>query len=124
MLKPFSFRIRNPLRDRRNDAERFGRLAALIDETIADVSAEQDGLDRRYRSSQSDAALLMMASDNDDVSEKQAQTRLASLESTLLACEQRLKTLGGQKILLERLRGELQPLLSDESKSKDGPNTA
>lgn len=114
MLKPFSFRIRNPQRDKQTDAERFKHLANVIDETIAEVAAEQDGLDRRYKSSQSDAALLMMASDNDDVTETHANTRLSSLEATIIACEERLKELGTQKNLLQKLRDDLQPLLTSK----------
>ncbi|RFC65769.1 hypothetical protein DY251_17210 [Mesorhizobium denitrificans] len=114
MLRPFSFRIRNPQRDKQTDAERFKHLATVIDETIAEVAAEQEGLDRRYKLSQSDAALLMMASDNDDVTETHAHTRLSSLEATIIACEERLKELGTQKNLLQKLRGELQPLLASK----------
>ncbi|MGC4024068.1 MAG: hypothetical protein QM744_02170 [Mesorhizobium sp.] len=112
MLKQFSFRIRNPQRDKQTDADRFKHLATVIDETIAEIASEQDGLDRRYKSSQSDAALLMMASDNDDVTETHAHARLSSLESTIIACEERLKELGAQKDLLQKLREELDTLLA------------
>jgi len=112
MLKPFIFRIRNPQRDQQTDTDRFTRLAAVLDQTLEEVAAELDGLDRRYKSSQSDAALLMMASENDDVAETQARTRLSSLEATIIACEKRLKELGAQKDLLRKLRDELQPLLT------------
>lgn len=115
MLKPFAFRIRNRGRDQQNDAERIGRLVALIDETIAQVGLEQDGLDRRYKASQSDAALLMMASDNDDVQTDRANARLTTLESTIIACENRLKELGAQKDMLSRMRTELGSLVLSTS---------
>lgn len=106
------FRIRSPRRDNENDAQRFGKIAALIDRTIDEVLSEREGLEARYKSAQSDAAMLLAASENDDVSEPQASTRLVSLEATLIACEERLKALGGQHQALSQMRDDIGALLT------------
>ncbi len=102
----FGFRTRSAERDQLTDAQRFDRLEKLLGQLAAEISAEKSGLERRYRSTTTDAAFLVEAIENDSVSSR-SEERVDDLTSSILACERRLEVLSRQASFIEELKGSL-----------------
>jgi hypothetical protein len=88
----FSFRTRNPQRDRETDLGRLGQLLGLLRRLQAEIEAEKSGLQARYRQAQDSAAFALEAFENGDgtdlsgkadelaLSMRRYQARIAALE--------------------------------------------
>lgn len=105
----FGFRTRNPERDGATDARRFDRLARLLNEISDEISVERSGLERRYRSAQTDAAFLVEAIENDGVPDR-SKDRVEELTSSIINCERRLDFLSRQASVLNEFRKTLSQL--------------
>jgi hypothetical protein len=99
----FGFRTRSPERDSATDARRFDRLARLLNELTDEITTERSGLERRYRSSTTDAAFLVEAIENDSASER-VDGRVEALTASIMHCERRLELLARQASVLNEFR--------------------
>lgn len=82
----FSFRTRNPQRDRETDLGRLDRLLALYSQLRAEIDAERSGLQARYQQAQDSAAFALEAFENGD------GDRLASKADELALAMRRYRT--------------------------------
>jgi len=106
MLFP-RFRARSEERDSANDDARRARLFDLIDQLIAEVGSEREGLRKRYEANVVDASFALEAAE----SSRRANARLSELESTVIYCERRVQTLDAQLDALRRVKLEAATIL-------------
>lgn len=109
MLFP-RFRARSADRDRANDEARRVRLVSLIDELIADVDREREGLRKRYQANVEDASMALEAAERS----RKANERLTELEAAVIYCESRGKMLEAQLDALRKVKAEAASLLPAE----------
>jgi hypothetical protein len=91
MLKGL-FRQRSAERDRDNDAARAGRIINLLVEIRAELEQERKGLQERYDRTVGNASALSFAIDGEGASDW-SDRKLKDLESGLLYCEQRSRSI-------------------------------
>lgn len=99
----FSFRTRNPDRDRDTDRARIERLSSLADAVADEVARERDGLRKRRQREVDDAGFLLEAQSSGDTTEA-AEKRLDSLSASVMLAETRLVQLDRQLAWLRELR--------------------
>ncbi|TIP80624.1 MAG: hypothetical protein E5X63_30780, partial [Mesorhizobium sp.] len=89
MASIFGFRSRDPARDRQTDISRLDRLAKLLDQIAAEVEAEKNGLENRYRTKATNAAFLVEAMENGAASSSRC-AEVSELTKSILNCERRI----------------------------------
>ncbi|MBZ9881681.1 MULTISPECIES: hypothetical protein [unclassified Mesorhizobium] len=112
MASIFSFRSRDPARDRQTDLQRFDRLAKLFDQIAAEIEAEKIGLENRYKSTAANAAFLVEAMENGSASASKGSD-VAAMTKSILNCERRIAELVRQKGLVKELRHSLDAIVED-----------
>ncbi|MET3578575.1 small-conductance mechanosensitive channel [Mesorhizobium robiniae] len=113
MASIFGFRSRDPARDRQTDVSRLDRLAKLLDQIAAEVEAEKNGLENRYRTQATNAAFLVEAMENGAGSTSRS-AEVGELTRSILNCERRIAALARQNELMKDLRHSLDAIF-DES---------
>lgn len=113
MASIFGFRSRDPARDRQTDISRLDRLAKLLDQIAAEVEAEKNGLENRYRTKATNAAFLVEAMENGAASSSRS-SEVSELTKSILNYERRIAALARQNELMKDLRHLLDAIF-DES---------
>lgn len=113
MASIFGFRSRDPARDRQTDISRLHRLAKLLDQIAAEVEAEKNGLENRYRTKATNAAFLVEAMENGAASSSRS-SEVSELTKSILNYERRIAALARQNELMKDLRHSLDAIF-DES---------
>jgi hypothetical protein len=112
MASIFSFRSRDPARDRQTDLSRFDRLAKLLDQIAAEIETEKTGLENRYRSKATNAAFLVEAMENGSASASRS-SEVGELTNSILNCERRIAALARQNSLMKELRHSLDAIVDE-----------
>ncbi|RWO52201.1 hypothetical protein [Mesorhizobium sp.] len=120
MASIFGFRSRDPARDRQTDISRLDRLAKLLDQIAAEIEAEKNGLENRYRTKATNAAFLVEAIENGAASSSRS-SEVSELTKSILNYERRIAALARQNELMKGLRHSLDAIF-DES-AQPGPAT-
>ncbi|TIM05977.1 hypothetical protein [Mesorhizobium sp.] len=113
MASIFGFRSRDPARDRQTDISRLDRLAKLLDQIAAEIEAEKNGLENRYRTKATNAAFLVEAMENGAASSSRS-SEVSELTKSILNYERRIAALARQNELMKGLRHSLDAIF-DES---------
>lgn len=100
------FRPRSPERDSANDQARRARLLSLMDELIAEIDRERQGLRQRYDASVTDASFALEAAQSGSATATRVSAKLSELEAAVLYCERRGKMLDEQIEALRALRSQ------------------
>lgn len=122
MVSIFGFRSRDPARDRQTDISRLDRLAKLLDQIAAEVEAEKNGLENRYRTKATNAAFLVEAMENGAASSSRS-AEVSELTESILNCERRIAALARQNELMKDLRHSLDAIF-DESVERSSTTKA
>jgi small-conductance mechanosensitive channel len=122
MASIFGFRSRDPARDRQTDISRLDRLAKLLDQIAAEIEAEKNGLENRYRTKATNAAFLVEAMENGAASSSRS-AEVSELTKSILNCEQRIAALVRQNELMKDLRHSLDAIF-DESAQRGSTTKA
>ncbi|SJM28664.1 hypothetical protein [Mesorhizobium delmotii] len=122
MVSIFGFRSRDPARDRQTDISRLDRLAKLLDQIAAEVEAEKNGLENRYRTKATNAAFLVEAMENGAASSSRS-AEVSELTKSILNCERRIAALARQNELMKDLRHSLDAIF-DESVERSSTTKA
>jgi chromosome segregation ATPase len=101
----FSFRTREPQRDRETDRARFDKLLKLFQQLLAEIEAERDGLKSRYGQTQASAAFALDAFENGDGEELSAKAD--DLALAMRRYRVRIAALEGQLAFLQRSETEI-----------------
>lgn len=112
MASIFGFRSRDPVRDRQTDISRLDRLAKLLDQIAAEVEAEKNGLENRYRTKATNAAFLVEAMENGAASPS-TSSEVSELTKSILNYERRIATLSRQNELMKELRHSLAAIFDE-----------
>ncbi|MER8769796.1 hypothetical protein NKH63_13765 [Mesorhizobium sp. M0960] len=120
MASIFRFRSRDPARDTQTDTARLDRLAKLLDQIAAEVEAEKNGLENRYRTTATNAAFLVEAMENGAVSSRRS-SEVGELTRSILNCERRIAALSRQKQMMKGLRHSLDEIFEEDR--QNGPDT-
>jgi hypothetical protein len=91
----FSFRTRNPERDRRSDATRLQGIKQAISEAVVEAERERDGFRRRHDDASANAAFLFENMENEGETEK-ASAQVDDLTQALTRFSQRIDFLEKQ----------------------------
>ncbi len=100
-----AFKVRSPERDKKNDDARIQRLDDLLDNVIAEVRRERNGLRARYLASADNSVrpLDMMTSQMlSDLTDENVEA--------LKACVLRLKRLDAQESVLSQMQQDIVQL--------------
>ncbi|UVK43331.1 hypothetical protein BPNPMPFG_005113 [Mesorhizobium sp. AR07] len=116
MASIFGFRSRDPARDRQNDVSRLDRLAKLFEQVTAEIEAERDGLENRYRTKATNAAFLVEAMENGSASERRS-SEVSALTKSILDCERRIAALSRQNGMMKEVRHSLDMVFDENSDS-------
>ncbi|RWO91819.1 hypothetical protein [Mesorhizobium sp.] len=122
MASIFGFRSRDPARDRQTDISRLDRLAKLLDQIAAEIEAEKNGLENRYRTKATNAAFLVEAIENGAASSSRS-SEVSELTKSILNYERRIAALARQNELMNGLRHSLDAIF-DESAQPGSANKA
>jgi small-conductance mechanosensitive channel len=114
MASIFGFRSRDPARDRQTDISRLDRLAKLLDQIAAEVEAEKNGLENRYRTKATNAAFLVEAMENGAASSSRS-AEVSELTKSILNCERRIAALARQNELMKDLRHSLDAIFDEKA---------
>ncbi|MER8483434.1 hypothetical protein [Mesorhizobium sp. M1322] len=112
MASIFGFRSRDPARDRQTDISRLDRLAKLLDQIAAEVEAEKNGLENRYRAKATNAAFLVEAMENGAASSSRS-SEVSELTKSILNYERRIAALARQNELMKDLRHSLDAIFDE-----------
>lgn len=118
MASIFSFRSRDPARDKQTDLARFDRLAKLLDQITAEIAAEKTGLEARYRSKSTNAAFLVESMENGSASASKL-SEVGELTKSILNCEQRIAELVRQTSRMKELRHSLDAIVGENGHGFD-----
>ncbi|RWP06139.1 hypothetical protein [Mesorhizobium sp.] len=122
MASIFGFRSRDPARDRQTDISRLDRLAKLLDQIAAEIEAEKNGLENRYRTKATSAAFLVEAMENGAASSSRS-SEVGELTKSILNYERRIAALARQNELMKGLRHSLDAIF-DESAQRSSTTKA
>jgi hypothetical protein len=114
MASIFGFRTRDPARDRQTDISRLDRLARLLDQIAAEVEAEKNGLENRYRAKATNAAFLVEAIENGAASSSRS-AEVSELTKSILNYERRIAALARQNELMKDLRHSLDAIFDENT---------
>lgn len=105
-----AFKARSPERDQKNDDLRIERLDSNLEDVIAEVRFERNGLRARYLSSPDNAVRPL------DMAEQFTSDASEETLDALRLCIMRLKTLDAQENILLQMQQDLVRLqgISDE----------
>jgi len=109
MLKGL-FRQRSAERDRDNDIARAERIVRLLAETRSELEQESKGLRERYDRTVGSASTLSFAIDGEGAS-NWSDRKLKDLESGMIYCEERTKTIARFDEEIADLQGAARKLL-------------
>ncbi|MDN5926671.1 MAG: hypothetical protein L0I29_06325 [Hyphomicrobiales bacterium] len=109
MLKGL-FRQRSAERDRDNDAARAERIVKLLVEVRAELELERKGLQERYDRTVGNASTLSFAIDGEGASDW-SDRKLKDLESGMIYCETRTKSIAGFDREIAALQDTAEKLL-------------
>ncbi|CAH2397556.1 hypothetical protein [Mesorhizobium ventifaucium] len=112
MASIFGFRSRDPARDRQTDISRLDRLAKLLDQIAAEIEAEKNGLENRYRTKAANAAFLVEAMENGAASSSRS-SEVSELTKSILNYERRIAALARQNELMKGLRHSLDAIFDE-----------
>ncbi|RWK53942.1 hypothetical protein [Mesorhizobium sp.] len=112
MASIFGFRSRDPARDRQTDVSRLDRLAKLLDQIAAEIEAEKNGLENRYRTKATNAAFLVEAMENGAASSSRS-SEVSELTKSILNYERRIAALARQNELMKGLRHSLDAVFDE-----------
>lgn len=122
MASIFAFRTRSPDRDRGTDLARFDQLAHWLEQLTSEIEAERSGIRNRYEAVSANAAFLVEAMDNSEVSSRRAD-EMDRLTETLKTCLRRIEALGRQTEFVAGLRHSLD-IFVDEGRKTDEESSA
>ncbi|RWB99619.1 MAG: hypothetical protein EOQ56_18240 [Mesorhizobium sp.] len=122
MASIFGFRSRDPARDRQTDISRLDRLAKLLDQIAAEIEAEKNGLENRYRTKATNAAFLVEAMENGAASSSRS-SEVGELTKSILNYERRIAALARQNESMKGLRHSLDAIF-DESAQRSSTTKA
>jgi hypothetical protein len=114
MLKGL-FRQRSAERDRDNDAARAGRIVHLLAEIRAELEQERRGLQERYDRTVGNASALSFSIDGEGESDW-SDRKLKGLESGMIYCEARTKSIAEFDKEIADLQGAAEKLLQHRKK--------
>lgn len=100
------FRARSPDRDADNDRARVNRIEAAVDDVVAEIERERDGLKTRYAKAQERANALLFKLDNEG-DRPALSAVLSEMEAAMRYCEKRTAELELQAAHLRQARGGL-----------------
>ncbi|MEK1886010.1 MAG: hypothetical protein AAAB35_00205 [Phyllobacterium sp.] len=98
----FSFRTRNPERDRQTDARRFQNLKQAIRDALAETERERDGFRRRYDDASVDAAFSFENIENEGATER-TLAQVDNLTQALTRFSQRIDLLEKQTLFMREI---------------------
>ena len=113
------FRTRSAHRDRETDSQRLSRLTALLNDLIAEMNVERDGLEARCRKTKDDAAFSLLALEQGG--DRHMSDRVDELTISLIVATNRLKSLQDQ---IGFLGGLLEETAAFGRKSAEKAETA
>ncbi|RWM21218.1 MAG: hypothetical protein E5X53_06805 [Mesorhizobium sp.] len=122
MASIFGFRSRDPARDRQTDISRLDRLAKLLDQIAAEVEAEKNGLENRYRTKTTNAAFLVEAMENGAPSSSRS-SEVSELTKSILNYERRIAALARQNELMKDLRHSLDAIFDESAQPSSTTET-
>jgi small-conductance mechanosensitive channel len=122
MAPIFGFRSRDPARDRQTDISRLDRLAKLLDQIAAEVEAEKNGLENRYRTKATNAAFLVEAMENGAASSSRS-SEVSELTKSILNYERRIAALARQNELMKDLRHSLDAIFDESAQPSSTTET-
>lgn len=103
------FRTRSTDRDRETDRLNIGRVTKAIDQSIANLAAEHEGLNRRLQDVTSRAAIFAGNGSDDYIEREQAASeRLSVLDAEVKNAQARLDELSHGIAQLEGLREDMK----------------
>lgn len=107
-----SFRVRNRLRDRSTDIDRFDSLLQHVRKLCEEATRELNGLKTRYEQAGADAAFAYEAEENEGPSAGGSE-RIDALTETIMNYADRVKYLERQVAYFEQLEREVSAAASD-----------
>lgn len=102
----FSFRARNPNRDRETDASRLKLLTGTMAELVGQIEREKEGLNARYGRVAADAAFSLQAMENG--TSKKMGSQVDELTKSMANSRSRLKALDAQLAFLHGLQRQVE----------------
>jgi hypothetical protein len=105
------FRQRSAERDRDNDVARAERIVKLLGEIRAELEQEKNGLRQRYDRTVENASTLTFAIDGEGESDW-SDRKLKDLESGMVYCEKRTKSIARFDAEIAELQGMAEKLLA------------
>lgn len=112
----FSFRTRNPQRDRETDLGRVSRLSTLLDDLRVEMEREKVGLQDRYETVTMRAAFSQQALENERVG-PEVSSEIDDLTETMIRYTKRIASLEKQIEFVTEMRGRVD-LFSQEDKGE------
>ncbi|GAB4362002.1 MAG: hypothetical protein Kow0026_25480 [Oricola sp.] len=107
-----SFRVRNRLRDRSTDEDRFESLLQHVRKLGDAAQRELGGLKTRYEQAGADAAFACLAEENEGPSEGGSE-RIGALTETIMNYADRVKYLERQIAYFEQLERDIAAAAED-----------
>jgi transposase len=107
----FGFKTRHPERDRRTDEARFQHLKATLEGLLAEIKAEANGLEARYRNAADNAAFSLEVYENEGAEPLSAKA--GDLTRAALNCSKRLGILDRHADFLRDLEEKTSLLLAE-----------
>jgi acetolactate synthase regulatory subunit len=101
----FGFRVRNPGRDSETDKRRTDRLLRIVSDITDEISAERQGLQRRYHTAATDAGFAVEAMNN---ATSGTDDRVEELSATIMSCERRIAQLTRQLEEIADIRSRIE----------------
>lgn len=122
MASIFAFRTRSPDRDRQTDQTRFGHLSRTLEQLASEIEAERSGIRSRYEAVSANAAFLVEAMDNSEVSAR-GNAEMDQLTESLKSCLRRIEALGRQTEFVAEIR-QLVVAFVDEGRKSGGETSS
>lgn len=122
MASIFAFRTRSPDRDRQADQTRFGHLSRTLEQLASEIEAERSGIRSRYEAVSANAAFLVEAMDNSEVSAR-GNAEMDQLTESLKSCLRRIEALGRQTEFVAEIR-QLVVAFVDEGRKSGGETSS
>jgi hypothetical protein len=108
----FTFKTRNPHRDRDTDELRLKLLADSVAEISRQIKREKTGLNARYTRVSADAAFSLQALEN----QTSGTARLEELTRSMARSRSRLTALDAQLALLLKIQQQINDFVNDASR--------
>jgi hypothetical protein len=118
----FSFRTRNPERDRRSDATRLQGIKQAISEAVVEAERDRDGFRRRYKDASVNAAFLFENMENEGETEK-ASAQVDDLTQALTRFSQRIDFLQKQMAFMQEMNEAITSFENANGIGQVGPES-